>query len=194
VRVDIFCELEAGDPQLELPWASPRAPLLCYIDLERFPEKIDELPECRRYPALAFLLRQVNRKACALRTAKCDVWLTTKLAEDERLDFPVPFKVGSYVDMVFASSRLNARLNAHLRLGKEFERSLRSCRVQAQVELAVRRCLFHPRERWGFYVTLFVHAYGSTRVEAKQEWIRAIECIRNALSKIGPDFAARNHP
>ena len=194
MRIDCFCELEAGDPQLEIPWASPRNSRGRFVDLGDDPEKIDDLQECRRYPALALLLRRVNRKGGALRTAKCDVWVTTKLAEDERLDFPAPIKVGSYVDVFFSSSRLKLRLPPHLRLGKELEHSLRTCRVQAQAELAVRRCLYHPRERWGFYVTLFVHAYGSTRAEAKLEWSRAVECVGNALSKIGPDFAARKNP
>ena len=191
MRVEILRELEADDPKLELPWASPRDPRVRYVDLNRFPEMIDGLSECRRYPALAGLLRKMHLKGCALRTAKCGVWVTTKLADDERLDFPVPIKVGSYLDLVFNSSRLNSCLETHLFLGKRLERLLRSCRVQAQAEVAVRRCLFHPKERWGFYVTIFVHAYGATRAEAKKEWSRAMDCLGDGLLVIGTKFAAR---
>lgn len=193
MRVETLCELEADDPKLEIPWSSPRNPRPRYVDLDRFPEKIDELAECRRYPVLADLLRKVHSKGCGVRTAKCDVWVTTKLAEDERLDFPVPVKAGSYIDLFFVSSRLNSRLEPHLRFGRKLERYLRPCRVQAQAEVAVRRCLFHPRERWGFYLTIFVHAYGSTRAEAKKEWNRAIDCLGDALLAIGVEIATRAH-
>ena len=191
VRAETLRELEVDDPKLEIPWANPRDRRIRYVDLNQFPEKIDELAECRRYPALAGLLRKAHSKGCALRTAKCGVWMTTKLAEDERLDFPVPFKVGSYVDLVFHSSRLNSRLEPHLRLGKEIECFLRSCRVQAQAEVAVRRCLFHPKERWGYYVTVFVYAYGATRAEANKEWSRAINRLGDGLLAIGSSLAAR---
>lgn len=188
MRVEILRELEADDPELEIPWASPHDARLRYVDLRRFPEKIDELPECRRYPALAGLLRKVHRTGCTLRTAKCDVWATSKLAEDERVDFPEAVKVGSYVDLFFASSWVNSRLTPHLRLGKKLETYMRPCRVQAQAEVAVRRCLFHPGERWGYYVTIFLHAYGKTRAEAKKEWNRAVDWLGDGLWAIGSSF------
>ncbi len=193
MRVETLRELEADDPKLEIPWASTRDPRLRYVDLNQFPEKVDELEECRRYPVLVGLLRKVHRKGCTIRTAKCDVWVTTKLAEEERLDFPVAVKVGSYIDLFFVSSRLNSRLEPHLRLGKKLENYLRPCRVRALAEVAVRRCLFHPKERWGFYLTIFVHAYGSTRAEAKKEWSRAIDRLGDALLAIGVEFAPRAH-
>lgn len=181
-------ELEPDDPWLEIPWASPHNTLLRFIDLKKFPQKVEHLKECRKYPPLAGLLRKANAAGSALRSAKCDVWSTTKLAEDERLDFDVRHKIGSYVDLVFDGNRLGSHLESHLRLGEKLEKLLSRCRIQAQVEIAVRRCLFHPKERWGFYLTIFVHAYGATRTQAKREWGRAADCLGNALAKVGPGF------
>jgi hypothetical protein len=190
--VEIIQELEPDDPSLEIPWASPHNARLRFIDLEKFPKKLEHLEECRKYPPLASLLRQVNTAGSALRTAKCDVWSTTKLAEDERLDFDMRYKIGSYVDLVFDCHRLNAHLESQLRLGKKLEKLLSRCRIQAQIEIAVRRCLFHPKERWGYYLTIFVHAYGATRTQAKNEWSRAVDSLGDALSKIGPSFRQKS--
>lgn len=188
MRVEIIQELESADPKLEIPWAIPHNARLRFIDLKKFPQKIEHLEECRKYPPLASLLRKVNVAGSALYTAKCDVWTTTKLAEDERLDFKMRYKIGSYVDLLFDSKRLNSNLKSHLRLGEKLGGLLSHCRIQAQIEIAVRRCLFHPKERWGYYLTVFVHAYGTTRTQAKREWGRAVDCLGDALSKIEPEY------
>jgi len=186
--VEIVQELEPGDPCLEIPWASLHNARLRFIDLKKIPMKIESLDECRKYPPLASLLRLVNAAGSGLRTAKCDVWSTTKLAEDERLEFQMRYKIGSYVDLVFDHHRLSSRLESHLRLGNKLEELLSPCRLQAQIEIAVRRCLFHPKESWGYYLTIFIHAYGATRAQAKCEWGRTVGSLEDALSKAGPSF------
>jgi hypothetical protein len=184
MRVEVLEELEAGDAKLELPWASPADARLRYFDLKEFPKTIERMKECRAYPALARLLQRLNAPGSVFRTAKCDVWTTTRLSEDERLEFKLPCKVGTYVDLILDRVRLNSRLDPQLQLAQELAQRLARCRVEAQMDIAVRRCWFHPRERWGYYLTLFVHAYGATRREAKQEWSRAIESLGEALSRM----------
>jgi len=184
VRVEIVQELDAGDDTLEVPWASPVQPGLRYLDLKAHPEQIDRLEECRKYPALASFLRKVNAADLPFRTAKCDVWSTTDLAEDERVDFELPVKVGSYVDLLFDRPDLNSKLEPHLQLGAKLSEILGPLRVQAQMETCVRRCLFHPEERWGYYVTVFTHAYGASSREAEEEWNHAMDALGNALAGI----------
>lgn len=191
MRVEIVSELDPGDPILEIPWASPDRPRLKYVDLRKFPEKIASLTECRNYPPLAQLLRRFNLPRSTFRTVKCDVWITTQLEEDEKLDFQLPLKVGSYVDFVFDRSYLHSRLEPHLRLGKMLEKLLADCRLQAQVEIVVRRCLFHKNGKWGYSLTLFVHAYGATRSEAKREWGRALDGLGDALRRAAPAIAKK---
>ena len=184
VRVDLSQELESGDDMLEIPWSCPTNPALRYLDLKAQPELIEFVEECREQPALASILRMVNSSSSSFRTAKCDVWATTELAEDERLDFGLPQKVGSYIDLLFECPEFNARLESQLELGRKLERLLASLRAQAQLEIFVRRCLFHPEERWGFYLTLYTHGYGRTPEEAEREWSRALGAVGEALIEI----------
>lgn len=181
MRVEIVHELELDDSRLEIPWASDRDSSLGYRDLKAFPEETGTLPECRAYPPLAAFLRRLNRPRFPLRTAKCDVWQTRQLAEDERADFQLPWKTGSYVDLVFESKALRRRLSPHDRLAEEARRGLKSFRAQAQLEIVVRRCLFHPQEVWGYALTFFLHAYGSTARQAQREWSRALPRLASAL-------------
>jgi hypothetical protein len=185
MRVEIVKETDAGDDRLDIPWASPEEPDLRYVDLKPHPELIDELEECRRFPPLGGFLRQINSPESLFRTAKCDAWTTTDLSEDERADFQLPFKMGSYVDVFFDRSELNAALEPQVQLGEKLRQALASFRIQAQLEVCIRRCLFHSEERWGYYLTLFTHAYGGDPNEAAVEWARALEAEVEVLRRIG---------
>jgi len=77
---------------------------------------------------------------------------------------------------------LNSKLEPHIQLGAKLSEILGALRVQAQMEIYVRRCLFHPEERWGYYVTVFTHAYGASSREAEEEWNRAMDALGNALA------------
>ena len=173
MRVEIVMETDPGDETLEIPWASPEDARLCYVDLKASPAAIDQLEECRRFPPLADFLRRVNSPQTLLQTAKCDAWETNGLTEDERADFHLPCKVGSCVDVFFSRPELNAALEHQVRLGEELRQGLASFRVQAQLEVCIRRCLFHSEERWGYYLTLFTHGYGAEPDEAAREWARS---------------------
>jgi hypothetical protein len=52
------------------------------------------------------------------------------------------------------------------------------------MDIAVRRCLFHAEENWGYYLTLFVHAYGATENEAETAWTLAQLSLREVLDGI----------
>jgi hypothetical protein len=182
VRIEIVQELEADDDTLEVPWASPADPSLRYWDLKLNPEKVAELAECKEFPALGVCLAKINSPRSKLRTAKCDVWVTSDLAEDERMDFNLPFKVGSYVDVVFDRREFRERLDTYSGLAEKTRGDLSALRVQVQMEIILRRCLFHPEDVWGYSLTFFVHAYGSTGTEAEAEWGRAIQALGESLA------------
>ena len=184
VRVDLSQEIESGDETLEIPWADPENPQRRYLDLKAQPGLVELLEECREHPALADFLRRINSPNSPFRTAKCDVWATAELSEDERLDFGLPQKVGGYIDLLFECPEFNARLESQLELGRKLERLLASLRAQAQLEIFVRRCLFHPEERWGYYLSLFLHGYGASHEEAESEWSRALGALGEALIEI----------
>ena len=192
MRVEINSELESGDPALEIPWASPKQPRLKYVDLKKHPEKIASLPECRNHPPLAQFLHRINSSESAFHTAKCGVWVTAELEEDEGLDFQHPVKVASYVDLVFDRRDYRSRLKPHLRLAKELEKSLAVCRLPAQIDIVLRQCLFHENRKWGYSLTIFVHAYGSTRLQAKEAWGCALGNLGSALLKISPSLIKKS--
>jgi len=188
MRVEINSELEPGAPALEIPWASPHQPRLKYVDLRTCPEKIPSLPECRNHPSLAQLLYRINSAGSIFRTAKCDVWVTTKLEDDEKLDFGFPLKVGSYVDLVFERSDLRTRREPHIRLARKLEKALAACPLPAQMDIVLRRCLYHGSGKWGYSFTLFVHAYGAKRSQAKEVWSLALDSLGEALAGIASSF------
>jgi hypothetical protein len=191
MRVEITSELDPGDSRLEIPWAAGRARR--YRDLKAFPEEIAALPECRAYPPLAALLGRLNAPRSPLRTAKCDVWETTKLARDEWADFRLPSKTGSYVDVVFDAPRLRRQRAPHQRLAEQIVRGLKSFRASAQLDIVLRRCLFHPEEVWGYALTFFLHAYGPTARQARHEWARALPHLGRALLNAPRLSQSRGH-
>lgn len=183
MRVDVSQETDPGDPVLEVPWVDSSNPRRRYVDLKQHPEAVADLEECRDYPALGGFLRAANSGLSAFRSAKCEVWETSDLTEDERLDFGLPYKVGSYVDLVLDAPKLNDRLDVHQRCAETIAESLSGVKVQAQLEIPIRRCLFHPEERWGYSLTIFTHAYGETAQEAKSQWVMTSQAIERALEK-----------
>jgi hypothetical protein len=193
VRVEVVRELDPCDDILELPWAASENSAPLYVDLKRFPGRVDELKECRRHPAVRELLRLLNRPKTALRTVKCDVWKTTKLAEDERADFNLAYKLGAYLDVVLEDPTLRAQLTPHVRWAARIARRLAPARLQAQIEIVVRTCLFHSEEKWGYALTVFVHGYGSSWDEAESEWGGALVHLGKALLKTPTRTPRRVH-
>jgi hypothetical protein len=188
VRIEVVHELEPSDAKLEVPWINPDNPKLRYVDLKTSPESVEALDECTKYPQMARLLRKINAPKSVFRSAKCDVWRANDLAEDERLDFTLPFKIGSYIDLIFDRPELNAELFPHIELGERIARLMREFRAQAAGEIAIRACLFHPEERWGYATTFFIHAYGATMADAEREWSRAIAAAGDALETAAQPF------
>ena len=192
MRVDITQETDPDDSTLEIPWSDPADPGRRYIDLTENPSAADNLEECRHYPALGGLLRQANAAHSPFGTAKCDVWATEELTEEER-DFSLPHKVASYVDLFIHDPELSASMETTLRLAQNIAAYLKSVRLSAEVEICARRCLFHREERWGYYLTVFTHAYGATPQTAEQGWNLAMEALAEALGEAARRFEPKVH-
>jgi hypothetical protein len=184
MRVDLRQETEPGDPVLEIPWSDPDRPACRYIDVKRHPEGAIELEECRRYPALGQFLLRVNSPESSFRTAKCDVWATSELELEERLEFAMPCKVGSYVDLMFERADLSSRCEPYKNLAEGLTQRLKEHLPLAQLDLVIRRCFFRLEDRWGYYVTLFLHAYGGTPQDAEALWGTAVELLAGTILAI----------
>jgi hypothetical protein len=145
MRVEVLKDIHPGDDALEIPWASPENPHLRYVGLKAHPALITPLDECRRFPPPADFLRKVNSVESSFRTAKCDVWATTELAEDARLDFRLPFKTGGYVDLLFDRSEFNSALKYHLQLGEKLRQASATFRASAQIKVLAAAACSIPR-------------------------------------------------
>ena len=188
MRIDIGQETDPGDPVLEIPWADPDNPANLYIDVKHRPEAAMELVECRRFPALGQFLLKVNGPAMPFRTAKCDAWATTDLDLEERIAFPLPCKVGSYVDLLIDRADMNSHVEPYQKLGALLAQRLKDSKAFAQIEIFIRRCLFTLEDRSGYYATVFIHAYGANPQEAESEWTGVIESLGETLDVISREF------
>ena len=188
MRVEIGQETDPGDSVLEIPWADADNPGNHYIDVKRRPEAVMELVECRRFPALGQFLLRVNSPAMPYRTAKCDAWTTAELDLEERIAFPQPLKVGSYVDLLIDRADLNAHAEPYQKLGALLAERLKDSQARAQIELFIRRCQFTLEDRRGFCATIFIHAYGANAQEAEDEWNGVMMALGESLDSISREF------
>ncbi len=168
-----------------MPWRDPAKSKQQYVDLKMRPGAAAKLDECRRWPPMGTFLIRVNSYQSIWRTAKCDVWATTILDDDERADFGLPCKVGSYVDLLFDQRRLSSSLEPHLQVAARIEAGVAPVRLPAQLEIFLRRCLFHSEELWGYYLTIYTHAYGADPRQARRHWEAALRVLADVLAEIG---------
>ena len=188
MRIDIGQETDPGDPVLEIPWADPDNPANLYIDVKRRPEAVMELVECHRFPALGQFLLKVNAAAMPFRTAKCDAWVTSDLDLEERIAYPLPWKVGSYIDLLIDRADLNSHVEPYQKMGALLAQRLKDSQAHAHIEIFIRRCLFTLEDRSGYYATAFIHAYGANPQEAETEWNGVIESLGESLDALSREF------
>ncbi len=185
MNVDFTVELGADDETLEFPWAAADGGLR-YYDLKRQPELLHEIEEATRVPELAYFLTAVNSPSGILETAKCDAWTDTDISPEEEI-FGVPYRFGSYVDLVFSQDASRFSFPEHERLVSRATQLLKKVpEIPAAAELIVRRCFFQTTGtvRDGFYVTFYLFGYGDYEVEARQRWAIALKLVENAIRQI----------
>jgi hypothetical protein len=185
VQADYAVELGQDDPALELPWRSQDGSAR-YYDLKRNPELVTQIPEAIGAPELSAFLTRINAATFPLATAKCDLWFSTELAEEEEI-FGAAGKFVSYVDLVFAGDGPRASLERHESLARTLcELLKRAPEIAASVELVVRRCYFHVDEtdeesQDGYAITGYVSGFGDEEQEARKRWSIALTLLQHAL-------------
>jgi hypothetical protein len=177
-------ELGAHDPQLEIPWSSEDG-MLRFLDLKRQPELLLEVREACIYPELAEFLSWANSPESPLETAKCDVWTSREISEEEQI-FGETCKFGSYVDVLFASSGMKASFRDHEQFAQNLARLLRHApEIASAAEFIVRHCIDHrivsPAVSEGYYITFYLHGYGSDEDEARSRWAIALKLVQHAM-------------
>jgi hypothetical protein len=127
----------------------------------------------------------MNSAIALFETAKCDVWLTDELTEEEEV-FGATWKFGSYVDLLFADDT-RFDFPKHEAFAAAASKLLgRAPEISAAAEFVVRRCYFHGdgEPRAGFYLTFYLYGYGDDEDQARQRWAIALKVVQNALIQL----------
>lgn len=186
----VCVELGPDDACLEFPW---HAGELRYYDLKRNPELLLELPEARNREMAEFL-SAMNSPLCMLETAKCDLWLSDRMEQQEQL-YAAAWKWGSYVDVIFTEPGARHSFGAHENFARRIARLLRRAPdIPSTAEFIVRRCYYRSgaavteavsvERSEGFYLTFYLFGYGDDEDEARRRWGIALKMVENALLQL----------
>src|SRR5262245_6648467 len=97
MEADWSVEIGGGAMVIEAHWPG-------FIDLRQTPNKITELEEARRFPALGWALQELNVLGGPLWTSKCDVWtlIAVNMDPDEMGAKPEDLQAGRacYLDVL----------------------------------------------------------------------------------------------
>jgi hypothetical protein len=209
MEADWEVEIGAEAPVIEALWPG-------FIDLWRTPERIREIEEAQRLPALATALVHLNHpdldpelsmdsvaadasSESQIWTSKCDLWVLNPTLDPwdlDELDAAPPESVAAlacYIDMVGSDASVFARLDkteawARAAVYRLREIVCRSCRA----DLVIRRAFKEDQEVFG--ITVYTVACGADAVAAEQALSGAllalVTAIRAASSNIGRSFEA----
>jgi len=185
MQADFAVELGRDDETLELPWASPDR-RLSYYDLKSDPEALAHIQEATLWPELREFLVAVNAQASMLESAKCDAWSITDLNPDEEI-FGVPWKFGSYIDLLISDPNVRFSFEKHETFLKHFIGLLKVVpEIPASAEFCLRRCFCREGEavREGYYMTFYLFAYGEDEAHARKQWGIALKLVGAAITQL----------
>ena len=185
MQVDFAVELGRDDETLEFPWAAPAGGAR-YYDLKRNPDLLEQIEEARRVAELRDFLISVNSPSSVLESAKCDTWSTSEINPDEKI-FHLPWKFGSYVDLLFSNKAARFSFEQHETLLKQLTGLLqRVPEIPDSAEFLLRRCFYseHDAVREGYYVTFYLFGFGEDEVKARQQWGIALKLVAGALAQL----------
>jgi hypothetical protein len=141
MHADFSVELGGDAPALEIPWRSDD-PHVRYYDLKNHPELMQQIPEAVAYPELSSFLTRINAAGFPLATAKCDLWLSSKVAPEEEIFGDRKFV--SYIDLFFVDDLDRCSFEKHETFAKELCRLLSHApEIAATVEMIIRHCYYH---------------------------------------------------
>jgi hypothetical protein len=185
MQADFSVELGADDPTLTVPWASPDGEPR-YRDLRAHPDLLLYIEEAIRCPELGEFLAHVNSERSRMQSAKCDVWFTTELNEEEQI-YGAAGKFGGYVDLFFTAPEERCSFSKCEEFARQLTSLLRRApELPSSVEVILRRAQFEQgmRLEGGFYFTSYVFGYGDEQEDARRHWAVSLKLLENALLQL----------
>ena len=198
MHADWSVELGREDEALEFPWPSPDEDAPRYYDLKRHPELMLNVTEAYHPVEMGEFLTSVNSSSSLFESAKCDIWFTEELSEEEEI-FGADCKAAAYVDLIFSDPHARFDRESHEQLAQRMCRLLSLVpEISASVEFVLRRCYFHHDDDVskdsdaGFYLTIYVSGYGDDAPEAWQRWGIALKLVENAFLQVSAQARTAN--
>ncbi len=197
---DWSVEIGSDDESLEFPWASPDGSQ-CFVDLQREPHRLAEIPEVTHFPELGSFLHEINRPRALWLTAKCDAWLDDEMGEAEAI-YGANWKVCSYVDLVARDENIRFSFERHEQWIKSAARRMSTNDDLATIsEFILRRCWYHTetgalgvgdnaeisgKEKpvRGFYVTFYLFGYGADESLARASWAEGLRRVMSVVTEM----------
>jgi len=178
------CEL---NQKLGFPYFTPNDPSRRYLDLKANPNQTELIPEIKGFPELRPLIETLNRPEARFRSLGCEAALEPLSDQSQQ------WKLTSYVDVAFDPLMLNFELHRFESLGGDFREWLQQENAQVNnltgIEFVVGSCCFNELGcRWGYYLALWVHGYGRSVLEARVNWIVALNRLDRFFSQISSSF------
>jgi hypothetical protein len=171
-------------PVIEARWAG-------FVDLERFPERAQDLPEAAQLPGLAETLIKLNEAASPVWTSKCDVWphLEADEFDPDELDAPPDSSahaMGCYIDLLPRIGRQWLQPETATTDCNELCRLLRAIPLPCcRVDLVVRRAYISLNasdlEPVSIGITAYLTACGASQAAAAQAIQAALATLTDAL-------------
>lgn len=166
MEADWSVEIGHGLPVIDAAWHG-------FVDLRSSPEKIGDIEEARRHPAMRDALLALNGSNSPLYTVKCDCWMLPE-AEIDPDEFAASCETAragfaSYIDVMDRNPARFGSFELHEHQVRELPSNLRKLDLrQGRVDLVVRAAVLN--ERPGFGITLYVAGCGSSESEAYAAW------------------------
>jgi hypothetical protein len=188
MQAEYALEIGPDAPALEVPWRSEDGHLR-YFNLRERPELLLEIREAASNPELGRFLSAVNAPRSHFQSAKCDVWITDQLTEEEAI-FEAKWKFGSYVDLFFTDPAAQGELAAHQETVSRLAKLLHKApEVSAAAEFVVRSCYYHRADDPeasdnGYCITFYLDGYGDDDAEARRRWAVGLELVQHALVQV----------
>jgi hypothetical protein len=183
MEADWEVEIGPETPVIDALWAG-------FVDLRCAPERIGEIEETRRLPALADALMRLNRTE-TMWTAKCDLWTLAEWDPDE-MDATMgetAHAVACYVDLLPQDGSVLSTLESAEQWARLVTAGLRSvmCR-RCRMDLVIRTAFV--RDLRGFGITAYVAGCG----EDSDQSMNALGAALKVFAQVACDSTIASSP
>ena len=176
MEADWEVEVGGGAPVIDALWAG-------FVDLRQQPERIEEIAEAARFPALGGLLERLNSPGSPVWTAKCDLWEPVEPGEAANLtvaEDDLPAALAIYVDLLPSAGAVFLHWQDAEAFCRRWVSQLAHIKMSAcTVELVVRQAQAGVSQ--GFGVTAYLSAEGHDRFGAAETLSRALGAFADAI-------------